>query len=160
MIFKNKIGSNGWLRWGIALLVSSFLITLATLPPFVHPGIRVILMQVFSATCHQIPERSPHIDGVVLAVCHRCYGFYGGLFGAAFSFMLLYRWDRYFMRVATLLIPISIFIPGVDWFIDWIGIWENTPESRVTTGGLFGLVAGYFFVRAFMKERRSNPILR
>jgi len=129
---------------------------MATLPPFVNPGIRVLILQAFSATCHQIPERSPHINGVVLAVCHRCYGFYAGLLLAAVGFLLLHRWDRTIARMTVLLVAFSVIVPGTDWFVDWIGWWSNTPWSRALTGGLFGLVAGYFFARAFMKEGRSN----
>lgn len=31
-----------------------------------------------SFICHQIPERSFHLDGIQLPVCARCFGLYGG----------------------------------------------------------------------------------
>ncbi|MEX1055561.1 MAG: hypothetical protein WED81_05995, partial [Rhodothermales bacterium] len=56
-------GSRFWLGWTIALGVASVLVVLAALPPLVPAGAREVLMQIFSKFCHQIPTRSPHVDG-------------------------------------------------------------------------------------------------
>ncbi len=37
---------------------------------------------------------------------------------------------------------------AIDWAIDATGIWANIPSSRVATGLVFGVVAGYVFARA------------
>jgi len=38
----------------------------------------------------------------------------------------------------------------VDWSGDVLGIWTNTPVSRMITGGILGLFAGYFLVAAIV----------
>lgn len=37
-----------------------------------------LLHEFFAPVCHQIAERSFHLAGHPLAVCHRCFGFYVG----------------------------------------------------------------------------------
>lgn len=146
-------GADGrfWRGWGLALAGSGLLVLLATLPPFVGEGARAALMQAFSAACHQMPERSPHLHGVVLAVCHRCYGIYWGLPLAALLFLWLRRWDRRLGPAAPWLVPLSLVPPGLDWLGDVVGLWVNTPWSRLLTGGVFGLVAGYYLARALVE---------
>ncbi len=56
-------------------------------------------------------------------------------------------------------------IPAVvDWSGDVLGIWTNTPVSRMITGGILGLFAGYFLVAAIVdafvvrkRSRTSSP---
>lgn len=150
-----------WAGWGVAFGATAVLVVLATLPPFLPPDVRVLFMRLFSGLCHQIPERSPHLDGIALAVCHRCYGIYWGLPLAALAFLGLRRWDGRISRAGRFLIPASLVPPGADWLGDVLGLWVNTPLSRVVTGGVFGLVAGYFLARAlvelFLKEKAASP---
>ena len=64
--------------WGGISVGSVMVVALTLLPPWLSPETRAILMQAFSALCHQIPGRSPAVDGVPLAVCDRCLGIYSG----------------------------------------------------------------------------------
>ena len=134
--------------WWIALGATIVLVVLATLPPFVDPRLRSALLLAFSGACHQIPERSPHLLGVALAVCHRCYGAYLALPLAALVFRWAGRWDARLNQLAPILLTIGVIVPGVDWFGDVLGVWTNTPVSRMLTGAVFGLAAGYFLSRA------------
>ncbi len=137
-----------WWGWGLALGMTGLLLFMATLPAFLGPGARHLVMQSFSAVCHQIPERSPSLNGIVLAVCHRCYGIYWGLPLAAFVFLALIRWDVFFNRYAGLVLLAALIPTSLDWGLGVLGVWHNTPWSRVLTGGLLGLVAGYYLARA------------
>ena len=132
----------------MALSMTSLLVLMASLPPFVGPKMRVLLMQSFSAMCHQIAERSPAVDGVQLAVCHRCYGIYWGLPLAVLGFLALARWDAVLWRYSRYIILLALVPTGLDWLLGVLGVWPNTPLSRLTTGGLLGLVAGYYLARA------------
>lgn len=134
--------------WMLAFGGSGVLLVLATMPAFVGTELRTILMLVFSAACHQIAERSPHLGGVQLAVCHRCYGIYLALPLAALAFLVLRRWDVQINRLAPVLICTALLVPGVDWLGDVFGVWQNTAMSRLLTGAVFGMVAGYFLSRA------------
>ena len=150
-----------WWGWGLALTLTGLLLLLATLPPFVDPGWRVMLMQGFSTACHQIPDRSPALGGVPLAVCHRCYGIYWGLPLAMLLFLGLTRWDGFLNRHAGLVLLGALIPTSLDWLLGVLGFWHNTPVSRLATGGLLGLVAGYYLARAlsqlFAAKRAAPP---
>lgn len=136
---------SGWMTAGaLTLLIALFV----TLTPIYPPGFRQIVMKMFAGVCHQLSARSPHIDGVQLAVCHRCFGIYWGLPVAALLFGVL-RGFWPITRKSGLPILLASALPsGIDWFGDVVGWWVNTPASRMITGGIFGLTAGYFFARA------------
>ncbi|QXD16370.1 DUF2085 domain-containing protein [Rhodocaloribacter litoris] len=133
--------------WMLALGVTGGLVLLATLPPFVGPETRSLLMTAFSAVCHQLPGRSPHVDGVALAVCHRCYGILWGMLLAAPGFFLFRRWDSLLYRHALPVLAVALVPAGMDWLAGVLGVWQNTPVSRLATGLLFGIVAGYYVTR-------------
>lgn len=140
-----------WWGWGLALAMTGFLVTLATLPPFVDHGFRTWLMHGFSTVCHQIPERSPAVNGTPLAVCHRCYGIYWGLPLAALLFLTLSRWESFLNKYAGLILLGALAPTGLDWLLGVLGLWNNTPLSRLATGGFLGLVAGYYLARAMVQ---------
>lgn len=100
------------------------------------------------------------MDGVALAVCHRCLGTYLGLPVAVLVFSSL-RGLWPFSRKAAPWVLLGAAIPAiVDWSGDVLGIWTNTPVSRMITGGILGLFAGYFLVaaivEAFIARKRSS----
>lgn len=142
--------------WWIGLMAVTVLLVLATLPPFLAAPERSFLYLVFSGACHQIAERSPHLFGVSLAVCHRCYGAYLALPLAALVFRYAGRWDALLNRHAAVLLTISIAVPGVDWLAGLLDVWTNTPFTRVVTGAIFGLTAGYFLSRALTEAFRKR----
>lgn len=89
-----------------------------------------LLYEFFARVCHQIAERSFHLAGHPLAVCHRCFGFYVGftLGLVALPFIRPARdWllDRP-RRILFFLAPAAI-----DWLLPM-----NTPASRFATAVL------------------------
>ena len=60
--------------------------------------------------------------------------------------------------LAGIIILLAAALPaGVDWIGDVMGWWTNTPASRMATGGIFGIIAGYFLAKAvgdILRERR------
>jgi len=137
--------------WWVAFAGTLVIALLAMSPPVLGGGARDIVMSMFSGVCHQLSGRSPHVDGVQLAVCHRCAGIYWGLPAAALVFALTLRAApirRHVARGAPLLLIAAAMPAGIDWALDVVGLWPNTPVSRVLTGAGFGLGAGWFLVRA------------
>ncbi len=119
-------------------------------------------MTAFSFVCHQLPDRSPFIDGIQAAICHRCLGIYCGIFAGAVIFPFLDRWGLFLMRWAGAIIAVSLAVPGADWLGEVIGIWTNIPASRIITGAVFGITAGFYFARATMdivRSRRSSEVV-
>lgn len=143
------------------LLIATLLVVLATLPPLVNPVWRALLMQAFSGVCHQIAERSPAIGDIPLAVCHRCYGIYGGLAIAPLLYLGIATRSAFLSRYAVIILFGSLMPAAIDWLLGVIGLWHNSPASRLLTGALFGIVAGLYVVRALTQtDRRGtrNPL--
>ncbi len=113
-------------------------------------GVRHMVMATFSSVCHQLPGRSAQINGIQLGVCHRCLGIYWGvpiaavIFGLSRGFWPVKR-NTGFWILLLAAVPMMI-----DWSGDIVGLWTNTPVSRVITGSVFGITAGYFFTRALV----------
>lgn len=130
------------------------LVILVILPPFVSPSFADVLMAAFDPVCHQLFDRSPHIDGTSFAVCHRCFGAYVGL--AAGSLLFTVRRGRSLKGWSPFLILVMAALPGViDWSGDVLGFWTNTPASRLVTGGWFGLWAGMLLGSAVQGELKN-----
>lgn len=150
-----------WLGWGLAGGVTSLLVLLIVAPPFVGEALRHSIMAGFSTACHQLADRSPALGGVQLAVCHRCLGIYAALPLGSMAFLGLKRWDGWAGREAPWLLLFALAVPGFDWLAGAAGVWANTPVSRVATGAVFGVVAGYFLARACTgyADRRASPVV-
>ena len=147
---RKKIGRDRrfWQGWAGAMLMGGVLVGLASLPPLLGEGARAALMHGFAPFCHQMPGRSLYIEGVQLAVGHRCYGLYGGVLLGALLFPLAPRGLFHGRRPGLLLVACGL-PAAVDWSVTAVlGLWENTPLSRVATGLLFGAAAGLLLARA------------
>lgn len=108
------------------------------------------IYKFFSYLCHQIDGRSFHVDEYPLAVCARCFGFYGGfLLG-----IIVYPFSRTLSDTNPL--PrfwlFAAMIPmGIDWALTFFGIWENTHYSRLATGLILGAACAFFIVPAIVE---------
>lgn len=135
--------------WPVAFVLTLLLGLIVTLTPMYPEVLRNTVMQIFSFVCHQLPHRSPHVDGVQLAVCHRCMGIYWALPVSALVFgvsrgRLLEKGFNFLKNKKNITLVLLAGLPaGIDWLGDVIGFWTNTPVSRTVTGAFFGLVAGY-----------------
>jgi len=146
--------------WSFAVLACAVVLVLAVLPPFVGPGFRHALMQGFDLTCHQIPDRSFQIGGISFALCHRCTSVVAGLVIGSLAVGLFRKLDGHFGRHLRLILLLSILPMLVDWGIDVLGVWTNTPFSRVAAGLVFGVVAGYAFARALAVPASTGSLAR
>jgi len=138
--------------WTLTMLVTGVLVALALAPPFVSEPFRSVIMAALSGVCHQIPSRSPHIDGIALGVCHRCFGTYLGLPLAALLYLSLRGYWPWTNKTAPWVLVLGILPALIDWSGELFGIWHNTPVSRLVTGGILGLTAGYFLVASVVES--------
>lgn len=145
--------------WWVAFFSCLILGMVATLPPFLPEAAREVIMGGFSAVCHQLPSRSYHVNGISLAVCHRCMGIYYATAAGAIIFLLMRNRPRILSSKAGAIIVASLIPLGIDWLIDVIGWWSNTPYSRFATGALFGSAAGIYYTKALVElfQKRSQP---
>lgn len=144
-----------WLISSVVVLAWVSLIVLAPLAK--ANGIFTVsspLYNFFGYICHQISERSFHVEGEQFAVCSRCFGVYFGLLLGFVAYPLWRPVDsteappRFWLFLS--LIPIS-----VDWSLSVFGIWENTHLSRFVTGLILGLACAVFIIPALVEITRN-----
>ena len=133
---------------------------LAVLPPVVGGDVGAVLHRAFAAVCHQMPERSAHLAGGPIALCHRCSGVLSGLIlgiavAPSLSGSLLVRINR---SVQPGWLVAAVVPTALDWALGVAGVWANTPLSRSLTGSLFGLTAGLILAaNLLVVSPRSTP---
>lgn len=142
--------------WTGLVLTLGLLWLLSVLPPWIADAPRQVVYQIFAPVCHQIPARSFQMGGIPVALCHRCFGVFSGLVLTAAAFWVFTPFDAVLMRRSRLLILTALAIVGIDWTLDVLGLWTNTPLSRTATGLAFGGVAGYFLARGLVDLARGS----
>ena len=111
-------------------------------PPVLGTEVRAVVMHGFAPVCHQMPGRSPHLGGVVLAVCDRCLGIYTGLLaGVLLAPWGAVLWQRRRWTRRLLLGGGAVLV--IDWAGPVLGLWMSTPLSRGLSGAVFGVVAAH-----------------
>jgi uncharacterized membrane protein len=146
--------------WGFALMLVWGWLVLVISPPFLGEAGAWVVTQALSLFCHQLPDRTLVIDGTPLAVCHRCLGIYAALAVAAVAYVVLRRYDSFLGPNAGWVLAASVVPPGVDWFGGVVDLWPNTPATRMATGAVFGIAAGYYLARAFADLFSPSPSSR
>ena len=150
------------LGWAVALAAAAALAALAVVPALAGGGLGAAVRLGFSAVCHQLPERSPHLAGEPAALCHRCSGILAGLvLGIAAAPALAAGLRQRIARAAQGGWLVAAALPtALDWLLGAAGVWANTPASRVLTGALFGLVAGVVLGANLLAARPRLPTPR
>jgi len=149
-----------WLIGGAVVLVWVLLILLAPLAKANgFTQISAPLYHFFSYLCHQIPDRSFHIEGEQFGVCSRCFGVYFGIF-AGFAIYPLWRKIDDIEPISRIWLALSVIPIGVDWALTIFGVWANTFTSRFVTGMILGAACATFIVPAIVEIARNLTIRR
>ena len=82
--------------------------------------------------CHQIPERSFCIKGYIFPLCARCTGVFIGQLSAVILFI-------FGIRLSFFVCAVLLLVMGIDWYIQFIGIYQSTNNRRFITGIMGGL---------------------
>jgi uncharacterized membrane protein len=138
-----------WMVWVCASLFSIAILGLIISAPLAqahnHPQFASAIYRAFSFVCHQLPERSFHLDDHQFAVCSRCTGLYSGFALATLCYPLtrsLTRTDapsRLWLLLAV--VPLAI-----DFSLGYFDLWANTQLTRFSTGALLGAVAVFYIM--------------
>lgn len=149
-----------WLIGGAVVLVWVLLILLAPLAKANgFTQISAPLYHFFSYLCHQLPDRSFHIEGEQFGVCSRCFGVYFGIF-AGFAIYPLWRKIDDIEPISRIWLALSVIPIGVDWALTIFGVWANTFTSRFVTGMILGAACATFIVPAIIEIVRNLTIRR
>ena len=157
--------------WSLVAAIALLLVLLILGAPLAlaggHVNLGLTIYQSFANLCHQDPDRSFFIAGHKFAVCARCTGLYFGFALAVLVYPLVKslrsvetpRRTWLFMAAAPM---------AVDFSLGFLGIWENTHLSRLSTGALLGTVSVFYvmpglvdlslrdWLRIFGHRRRSS----
>lgn len=155
---KSPLSGIGWsaMGWGLAVAATLVLTVGALLPPFVSPGLEHAISTGFQHLCHQLPGRSFSIDGVPLAVCHRCIGVYVGLALGVLVLPVIRRRARQWARHDRWVLLAAVLPATIDWGGDMLGWWSNTVGTRVVTGLWLGIIVGIVFARSLALRPSST----
>lgn len=155
---RSRLRRQAWKAWSIGLAIVFIWVGLILLAPIAKlNGLTAVsspLYHFFSFICHQISDRSFHIEGEQFGVCSRCFGVY---FGLVVGFVAYPLW-RSVAEIEPLpkvwlflsLIPITI-----DWSLTIFGIWENTHLSRLITGLILGFACATYIIPSIVEITRN-----
>lgn len=157
-----RFRSQAFRAWGVTLaivFVWVFAIVLAPVASELGWAVAGTLYTFFSYICHQIGERSFHLDGHPLAVCSRCFGVYFGLFAGLVAYPLWRKIDDV-EPLPRIWLFLSLVPIGIDWSLTIFGIWENNHLSRFITGLILGVACATYIVPAVVEIRRNISLRR
>ncbi|MBK7394096.1 MAG: DUF2085 domain-containing protein [Chloracidobacterium sp.] len=151
--------------WMAGLVVVGTWVLLTVVAPLAKAngfvGVSSPLYTFFGYICHQISDRSFHVEGEQFAVCSRCFGVYFGLV-LGFAIYPLWRNITEIEPLPRFWLFLSLVPIGIDWSLTVFGIWENTHLSRFITGLILGVACATYIVPAIveitrnLKQRRIN----
>jgi len=110
-----------------------------------HPAFASKIYRAFSFVCHQMPERSFHLDGYKFAVCSRCTGIYSGLALAT----VVYPFFRSLKQTAAprlIWLLLAAAPLAIDWSLGYFSLWHNNHASRFATGALLGATTVFYIL--------------
>jgi uncharacterized membrane protein len=115
-----------------------------------------LIMALYHATCHQIPDRCLFVLGYQMAVCSRCFAIYAAFLAGGLLFYFIRNRLKPFHIFYYVLFCIPMVIDGTAQLFGipiprGIGpgfelIWTtlSTNEIRIVTGAIFGLGSALF----------------
>ena len=127
------------LRTGLAFVL--FLLLVLIFMPVIalwlnEPALAAISYLAFHPFCHQLAERSFHVNGIQLAVCARCAGIYAGIFLGYVFFIAR-------SKPVSKLIFVSIFLVACDGVLNALGLADTPAILRFALGLAFGFFSGW-----------------
>lgn len=158
--FARRFRPQAFRAWGVtAAIVAVWVFAIVIAPVTSGSGPGNSIYTFFSYICHQMPERSLHLDGHPLAVCSRCFGVYFGLLAGLLAYPLWRRVDD-IEPLPRIWLFLSLIPIGIDWSLTVFGIWENTHLSRFVTGSILGIACATYIVPAVVEIRRNISLRR
>ena len=113
--------------------------------PGAKGSISEFFYKFYSSSCHQLDDRSLHIDGHKLGVCSRCTLIYLGFLLGVILYPFIKKTNNLNMPSIWFLFG-AVALMGVDVGLDILDIVKNTFITREITGGIIGLVLPFFII--------------
>lgn len=145
-----------WVWFVTSMVVLGWVLLIVGAPIAKAAGLNAVsdpLYTFFGYICHQISERSFHVEGEKFAVCARCFGVYFGLLAGIAAYPLWRRVEDV-EPLPRIWLFLSLIPIGVDWALGVFGIWDNTHLSRFVTGMILGAACAVYIVPALVEITR------
>ncbi len=110
------------------------------------------IRNLFSITCHQLPQRSFEIWGNQMVVCSRCTGIW--FFLQIGELLLILMAPSRKKIIHPVIIALFVLPIAVDGLLQEITAYESDNVTRLITGSLLGVIAG--FVLGIVINRIGN----
>ncbi len=113
--------------------------------PGIRGGVSEFFYKFFSSACHQLDDRSLHIEGHKLGVCSRCTLIYFGFLTG----IILYPFFRKLRNIempSIFFLLAGVALMGIDVSLDLLDIIKNTFITREITGGILGLILPFYII--------------
>ena len=142
-----------WSAPGIATLASAWLL-LITAAPVLWVPLAGVLYAAGSLICHQLPDRSFHLQGSQLPVCARCFGLYAGgalgcISGAAAFGRRALGWQRLPLMQVNWMATAAAAIPTLVTFsLEWGLGWPVSNTVRAVAAFPLGAAVAFIVVSA------------
>jgi uncharacterized membrane protein len=128
--------AHGWVSADQSLIIRSGTHRLPDLAAF-------ILRAAYGRVCHQMPGRSLWVLGYPMTVCARCLGIYLGCVAGLLAYPFCrQRLEARPPRRRWLFLALAP--AAIDFAGGYLGLFENTLASRVSTGFVAGVAAALY----------------
>jgi uncharacterized membrane protein len=128
----------------VAALAASWAALLVA-APYLPVPLAAFLYMFGSVICHQLPDRSFHLDGAQLPVCARCFGIYAGGAVAALAacranLVRFARWEAKLLLAAAVPTVLTV-------LLEWTGV-HSSNLARAAAGTPLGAVVALIVMAA------------
>lgn len=134
----------------LAALAAAWVVLVVATPLLPAP-LSAIIYAFGSLVCHQIPERSFHLQTFQLPVCARCLGLYSGAaLGAVWAASSSAGRRRGVFAARDIrLVTVAAAIPtAMTVALEWAGWWQPSNLTRSIAGVPLGFVVAFVVTRA------------
>jgi uncharacterized membrane protein len=111
--------------------------------------------KLFFGLCHQLPDRTYTIDGIMMAVNTRCFGIFLGM---AAGWIVLPFVARLTVgkKWPLLLLALAVSLQIVDYLGNLAELWQNTNHSRAVLGAIFGMALSVSVSDLFLTNKNKH----
>ena len=142
-----------WGTTGVVAIAAVWLLLIVTAPLLWTP-LAAAVYGAGSLICHQLSERSFHLQGSQLPVCARCFGLYaGGTLGSVAGCTTLgrgaLRWRRQSLTQFNWTLTLIAAMPTMATFaLEWGLGWRVSNMARAVAAVPFGCAVAFVVVSA------------
>lgn len=111
--------------------------------------------KLFFGLCHQLPDRTYTIDGIMMAVNTRCFGIFLGM-AAGWIVLPFLAGVTAGKKWPLILLALAVSLQIVDYLGNLVELWQNTNHSRAVLGAIFGMALSVSVSDLFLNHKNKH----